>query len=209
MAETDTNYEDPRRWKALALLSVAYLMVVLDISIVNVALPSIQSELDFAPENLQWVVSGYALTFGGFLLLGGRLGDLLGRRRLFMVGLALFAAHLAPRRPFGQLGDADRHAAAPGRRRRDPLAVRLLDHLGHLPGGPGAQQGARHPGRHRGRRRGDRRLARRDPHRLRRLGVDLLRQRPDRRSPRSTSSPARAARAAPPTSRDTSTPPAP
>jgi EmrB/QacA subfamily drug resistance transporter len=89
MSESMT--EDPRRWKALALLSVAYLMVVLDISIVNVALPSIQTDLEFAPENLQWVVSGYALTFGGFLLLGGRLGDLLGRRRLFMVGLALFA----------------------------------------------------------------------------------------------------------------------
>jgi MFS family permease len=58
---------------------------------VNVALPSIQTDLDFAPENLQWVVSGYALTFGGFLLLGGRAGDLLGRRRLFMIGLALFA----------------------------------------------------------------------------------------------------------------------
>jgi EmrB/QacA subfamily drug resistance transporter len=82
---------DPRRWKALAVLGVAYLMVVLDVSIVNVALPSIQSDLDFTVENLQWVVSGYALTFGGFLLLGGRMGDLLGRRRLFMVGLALFA----------------------------------------------------------------------------------------------------------------------
>src|SRR5918999_5821995 len=84
-------HEDPRRWKALAVLGVAYLMVVLDISIVNVALPSIQSELDFSPENLQWVVSGYALTFGGFLLLGGRVGDLLGRRWLFMVGLGAFA----------------------------------------------------------------------------------------------------------------------
>jgi EmrB/QacA subfamily drug resistance transporter len=82
---------DPRRWKALAVLGVAYLMVVLDVSIVNVALPSIQSELDFTTEDLQWVVSGYALTFGGFLLLGGRMGDLLGRRRLFMAGLALFA----------------------------------------------------------------------------------------------------------------------
>jgi EmrB/QacA subfamily drug resistance transporter len=82
---------DPRRWKALAVLGVAYLMVVLDVSIVNVALPSIQTELDFAPEDLQWVVSAYALTFGGFLLLGGRVGDLLGRRTLFMVGLALFA----------------------------------------------------------------------------------------------------------------------
>jgi len=73
------------------VLGVAYLMVVLDVSIVNVALPSIQTDLDFAPADLQWVVSGYALTFGGFLLLGGRAGDLLGRRRLFMIGLALFA----------------------------------------------------------------------------------------------------------------------
>ena len=82
---------DPKRWKALAVLSIAYLMVVLDVSIVNVALPSIQHDLGFSTEGLQWVVSGYALTFGGFLLLGGRAGDLLGRRRLFLVGLAAFA----------------------------------------------------------------------------------------------------------------------
>ncbi|HVH00792.1 MAG TPA: MFS transporter, partial [Miltoncostaeaceae bacterium] len=82
---------DPTRWLALAVLGVAYLMVVLDVSIVNVALPSIQTDLGFSPEDLQWVVSGYALTFGGFLLLGGRLGDVLGRRRLFMIGLAAFA----------------------------------------------------------------------------------------------------------------------
>src|SRR5262249_48023636 len=82
---------DPRRWKALAVLSIAYLMVVLDVSIVNVALPSIQKHLHFSTENLQWVVSGYALTFGGFLLLGGRAGALLGRRRLFMAGLAFFS----------------------------------------------------------------------------------------------------------------------
>ncbi len=83
---------DPKRWKALAVLGIAYLMVVLDVSIVNVALPSIQTDLNFSPENLQWVISGYALTFGGLLLLGGRIGDLLGRRRLFMIGLGLFAA---------------------------------------------------------------------------------------------------------------------
>src|ERR1041385_2495154 len=82
---------DPRRWKALAVLGIAYLMVVLDVSIVNVALPAIQKDLHFSTENLQWVVSGYALTFGGFLLLGGRAGDLLGRRRLFMAGLAFFS----------------------------------------------------------------------------------------------------------------------
>jgi EmrB/QacA subfamily drug resistance transporter len=82
---------DPKRWRALAVLGIAYLMVVLDIAIVNVALPSIQKHLHFSIGGLQWVVSGYALTFGGFLLLGGRAGDLLGRRRVFMVGLGLFA----------------------------------------------------------------------------------------------------------------------
>jgi EmrB/QacA subfamily drug resistance transporter len=80
------------RWKALAVLGIAYLMVVLDVAIVNVALPSIQTDLGFAPQDLQWVVSGYALTFGGFLLLGGRAGDLLGRRLIFMIGLVSFAA---------------------------------------------------------------------------------------------------------------------
>jgi EmrB/QacA subfamily drug resistance transporter len=83
---------DPRRWKALAVLGIAYLMVVLDVAVVNVALPSIQTDLDFSPENLQWVVSAYALTFGGFLLLGGRIGDIIGRRKLFMIGLVMFAA---------------------------------------------------------------------------------------------------------------------
>jgi len=83
---------DPKRWRALAVLSIAYLMVVLDIAIVNVALQAINEDLNFSStENLQWIVSGYALTFGGFLLLGGRLGDVLGRRRMFMVGLALFS----------------------------------------------------------------------------------------------------------------------
>jgi EmrB/QacA subfamily drug resistance transporter len=79
------------RWKALAVLGIAYLMVVLDISIVNVALPSIQEDLNFSESGLQWVVSGYALTFGGFLLLGGRAGDILGRRIIFMFGLAFFS----------------------------------------------------------------------------------------------------------------------
>ena len=69
------------RWLALALLSVVQFMIVLDIAIVNVALPSIQVDLGFSQENLQWVISAYALVFGGFLLLGGRAADLVGRRR--------------------------------------------------------------------------------------------------------------------------------
>jgi EmrB/QacA subfamily drug resistance transporter len=80
-----------RRWLALGLLCVAQFMVVLDASIVNVALPSIGEALAFSQENLSWVVNAYVLTFGGFLLLGGRLADLLGRRRMFIAGLILFA----------------------------------------------------------------------------------------------------------------------
>ena len=79
-----------RKWLALALLSVVQFMVVLDIAIVNVALPSIKVDLGFSQDNLQWVISAYALVFGGFLLLGGRAADLLGRRRVFLVGLAVF-----------------------------------------------------------------------------------------------------------------------
>jgi MFS family permease len=81
---------DRRKWLALALLSVVQFMVVLDIAIVNVALPSIQVDLGFSQENLQWVISAYALVFGGFLLLGGRAADLLGRRRIFLAGVILF-----------------------------------------------------------------------------------------------------------------------
>ena len=81
---------DPRRWKALALLCGAFFMVILDSAIVVVALPSIQTDLGFSPSDLQWVLSAYALTFGGLLLLGGRAADLLGRRRVFTVGLAFF-----------------------------------------------------------------------------------------------------------------------
>jgi EmrB/QacA subfamily drug resistance transporter len=80
-----------RRWIALALLAMAQFVVVLDASIVNVALPTIGAALDFSQDNLSWVVNAYVLTFGGFLLLGGRLADLLGRRRVFMGGLILFA----------------------------------------------------------------------------------------------------------------------
>jgi EmrB/QacA subfamily drug resistance transporter len=80
------------KWFALALLCVTQFVVVLDIAIVNVALPSIQTDLGFSQENLQWVISAYALVFGGFLLLGGRLADILGRRSVFMVGLVIFSA---------------------------------------------------------------------------------------------------------------------
>ena len=82
---------DPRRWKALALLCTAFFMVILDSAIVVVALPSIDAQLGFSTGELQWVLSAYLLSFGGLLLLGGRAADLLGRRRVFMLGTGLFA----------------------------------------------------------------------------------------------------------------------
>src|SRR6516164_4425181 len=81
-----------RRWWALALLATAEFMVILDASIVNIALPSIGRGLHIALSNLSWVVNAYVLTFGGFLLLGGRIADLVGRRLIFMVGLGVFSA---------------------------------------------------------------------------------------------------------------------
>src|SRR5579872_137933 len=81
---------DRRRWFGLAVLVAAQFMVVLDIAIVNVALPTIKTDLHFSQESLQWVVTAYSILFGGVLLLGGRMADLLGRRRLFMAGLTLF-----------------------------------------------------------------------------------------------------------------------
>jgi EmrB/QacA subfamily drug resistance transporter len=92
--ETDTRTTpaeaDPRRWTALVVLCVGMLMIVLDVTVVNVALPSIQSELGFSQTSLAWVVNAYLISFGGLLLLAGRLGDLLGRKRIFLSGLALF-----------------------------------------------------------------------------------------------------------------------
>ena len=95
MTTTPTTASEPgerRKWLGLAALCSAFFMVILDVAIVNVALPTIQVDLGFSQKNLQWVVSAYALTFGGLLLLGGRAADLLGRRRVFIAGLAIFSA---------------------------------------------------------------------------------------------------------------------
>src|SRR5271163_2599482 len=81
-----------RRWRAFAVLAVSFFMTIADLAIVNVALPTIGRKLHMPESSLQWVVTGYALTFGGFLLLGGRAADLLGRRRMLMTGLFVFTA---------------------------------------------------------------------------------------------------------------------
>ena len=95
MIETETRHdtiEGQKRWFALVVLCMGSLMIVLDTTIVNVALPSIRADLGFSETSLAWVVNAYLLTFGGFLLLGGRLGDLYGHRRMFLIGIALFTA---------------------------------------------------------------------------------------------------------------------
>src|SRR5437899_12784257 len=92
MVRTSINAlsESRKRWLGLAVIVAAQFMVVLDVAIVNVALPSIKTDLHFSQESLQWVVTAYSILFGGVLLLGGRLADILGRRRLFVAGLVLF-----------------------------------------------------------------------------------------------------------------------
>src|SRR5437773_2554440 len=132
---------DINRWRAFALLALAFFMTVIDLTIVNVSLPAIGRDLHFSQTNLQWVVTAYALTFGGFLLLGGRAADLLGRRRILMLGLGLFsAASLA-----GCAGNRcrlhGRSPGGPGHRSSDHAARRSVDRDEHVPGGRRAQQG--------------------------------------------------------------------
>src|SRR5574337_1512975 len=90
VSQTTVVSRRDRRWLAFGVLCLGALMIVLDTTIVNVALPSIRESLGFSETSLAWVVNAYLLTFGGFLLLGGRLGDLFGHRRLFLIGIAIF-----------------------------------------------------------------------------------------------------------------------
>src|SRR6201991_447864 len=91
MSATTQHTAEGNRWVTLVLVCLAQFMVILDATIVNVALPTIQRELDFSQANLQWVINSYTLTFGGFLLLGGRAADLIGRKRIFIAGTLLFS----------------------------------------------------------------------------------------------------------------------
>jgi MFS family permease len=92
LSDLGTVVPDPRRWHALAVIALAQLMIVLDTSIVNLALPSAKRALHISDANQQWVVTAYTLAFGGLLLLGGRVADYAGRRRMFIIGLLGFAA---------------------------------------------------------------------------------------------------------------------
>ena len=130
---------DSRRWIVLALIVAAQFMVVLDVAIVNVALPSIKLDLNFSQESLQWVITAYSIIFGGFLLLGGRLSDLFGRRRLFVAGLILFTASSLLDGLAWSEGIPHHLPFAPGSWSRTPLACRSLDPDHDLPRGPRAQ----------------------------------------------------------------------
>ena len=115
-----------KRWLALLVLCLGDLMIVLDVTIVGVALPSIREDLGFSEESLAWVVNAYLITFGGFLLLGGRFGDLFGHRRLFLIGIGLFTRRLDAVRARDVAGDARDRPSRAGRGRRDRLSRRAV-----------------------------------------------------------------------------------
>ena len=175
-----TMEESRTRWIALIVLCLGSLMIVLDTTIVNVALPSIGKDLGFSETSLAWVVNAYLLTFGGFLLLGGRLGDLYGHRRLFLIGITLFTlASLSCGLANSEAFLVTAQGGAGARRRGHVGRCALADHDAlHRPGR--ADEGDGRVRLRRRRRRHRRRAARRRPHGCARLALDLPRQRPDR-----------------------------
>ena len=166
------------------MLCLGQLMMVLDATIVNVALPSIQRELHFTQGNLTWVINGYLITFGGFLLLAGRFGDLVGRKKVFLAGLVLFTLASV------LCGMADSQTMLIGARLLQGVggavasSVILAIIVTEFPGARRAGQGDGHVRLRLGRRRLDRAARRRGSDAVAGLALDLLRQRPDRRSSR-------------------------
>src|SRR4051812_49931608 len=112
MSPPSTSHD--RRWLILALISIAQLMIVLDLTIVNIALPSAQKDLGFSDDDRQWIITAYALAFGSLLLLGGKLGDLFGRKWAFIGGLFGFAAASAAGGAAGSFGGLVAARGAPG-----------------------------------------------------------------------------------------------
>ena len=165
----------------LALVAVAQFMVVLDASIVNVALPTIKRDVGFSEQSLSWILNAYTLIFGGFLLLGGRLADRLGRRRLFMAGIALFSVASLVCGVSQSEGDAARRPRIPGAGRGDGVAGCALDHPDDVRRRTGAQSRAVGLGGDRGCRRRRRPAARRRDRAAAQLALGVLRQRADRR----------------------------
>src|SRR5881397_2593187 len=151
-------------WVILVLVCLAQFMVILDATVVNVALPSIQSDLGLSEANLQWIVNAYTLVFGGFLLLGGRAGDLLGRKRLFLAGVVVFtvASLLDGLAVNSGMLIGSRALQGLGAAFISPAALSIISTS--LRGGQGAREGPRRLGRDRLGRLGGRARARRRPH---------------------------------------------
>ena len=200
---------DRRRWLALAVIVAAQFMVVLDVAIVNVALPSIKTDLNFSQESLQWVITAYAIFFGGVLLLGGRLADLLGRRRLFMAGLLLFTVSSLLDGLAWSEGSliAFRSLQGLGAALLSPAALSILTTT--FREGRERNLALGHLGRGLGQRRGGRRAAGRRADQRAELVVDLLHQRPRRHAGARPEPVPAHARAAPIWPTGTSTWPAP
>ena len=171
---------DPRRWLALAVLAAAQLMIVLDASIVNIALPSAQEDLGISDADRQWIVTAYTLAFGGLLLLGGRIADYTGRKRTFIIGLLGFAGASALGGIAANQELLFAARAPPGRVRRADGAGRAVHRHGDVHRPEGAGQGVRRLRRARRRRRGDRPDRRRRPDRVRLLALVPRRQRAGR-----------------------------
>ena len=125
--------EENKKWWTLTAVSFGLFMIMLDNTVVNVALPSIQRSLHLKVSELEWVVAGYALTFGAFMLTGGKLADLLGRRKMFVVGLVIFTASSLACGLAGSASRADRRPRRSGARRGADEPGDALDHHGHLP----------------------------------------------------------------------------
>ena len=168
-----------RKWWTLGAVAVGLFMIMLDNTVVNVALPSIQRDLGVGLSELQWIVTGYALSFAALMLTGGKLADMLGRRRIFVIGIVIFTVASL----FCGLADTGQSligcAHRPGRRRRADEPRDALDHLGHVPAAP-ARDGDRDLGGRLRARARDRPARGRPPHRAPQLELGLLRQRPGR-----------------------------
>ena len=168
-----------KKWWTLGAVSVGLFMIMLDNTVVNVALPAMQRSLNLQLSELEWVVAGYALTFAAFMLTGGKLADYLGRRLIFMVGLGDLHGRLVGVRFRAERRRPDRRPRRPGPRRRADEPGDAVDHHGDLPAAA-----ARHRDRHLGRSLGDgtrdRPARRRTADGARQLELDLLHQRPDR-----------------------------
>ena len=171
--------EERRKWWTLAAVSFGLFMIMLDNTVVNVALPAIQEDLGIGLSELQWIVTGYALTFAALMLIGGKLADAYGRRLIFVVGIVVFtgASLWCGLADSGEMliAGADR----PGRRRGADEPGDAVDHRRDLPAAA-ARDGDRHLGRRLRARARDRPARRRPAHRAPELALDLLHQRPGR-----------------------------